>query len=59
MDWIRLTKSGKDLTGTGGKLLKVTKSELKKHNKRKDAWMAINGNCCHGFCLYVDRRLFI
>ena len=43
MDWIRLTKSGKDLTGTGGKLLKVTKTELKKHNSRRDAWMAING----------------
>ena len=43
MDWIRLTKSGKDLTGTGGKILKVTKKELARHNKRKDAWMAING----------------
>ena len=43
MDWIRLTKSGKDLTGTGGKLLRVSKTELKKHNTRKDAWMAING----------------
>ena len=43
MDWIRLTKSGKDLTGTGGKLIQVTKSELKKHNRRKDAWLALNG----------------
>ena len=64
MDWIRLTKSGKDLTGVGGCrvngkireasieellfsdlsfLLQVTRSELKKHRKRNDAWMALNG----------------
>ena len=48
MDWIRLTKSGKDLTGVGGPLVKgkireVTKQELRKHKKRKDAWMALNG----------------
>ena len=43
MDWIKLTKSGKDLAGTGGKILQVTRSELKKHNKRKDAWLALNG----------------
>jgi cytochrome-b5 reductase len=43
MDWIRLTKSGKDLTGTKGKILKVTRKELAKHNKRGDAWMALNG----------------
>lgn len=48
MDWIRLTKSGKDLTGVGGPIVKgkireVSKKELAKHRKRKDAWMAING----------------
>jgi len=48
MDWIRLTKSGKDLTGVGGcrvngKIREVTRSELKKHRKRNDAWMALNG----------------
>ena len=64
MDWIRLTKSGKDLTGVGGCrvngkvrevlcrnfllpglffLFQVTRSELKKHRKRNDAWMALNG----------------
>jgi cytochrome-b5 reductase len=43
MDWIRLTKSGKDLAGTAGKILNVTTAELKKHNTRKDAWLAING----------------
>ena len=43
MDWIKLTKSGKDLAGTGGRLIPVTPSELRKHNKRSDAWMALNG----------------
>jgi len=48
MDWIRLSKSGKDLTGVGGprvggKVREVTRQELRKHRKRKDAWMAING----------------
>ncbi len=43
MDWIRLTNSGKDLTGTGGQLLKVTPKELAKHKSRNDCWMVING----------------
>ena len=48
MDWIRLTKSGKDLTGVGGprvggKVREVTRQELRKHSKRQDAWMALNG----------------
>ena len=48
MDWIRLTKSGKDLTGVGGprvggKVREVTRQELRKHRKKQDAWMAING----------------
>ena len=43
MDWIRLTKSGKDLSGVGGKLIRVTPEELKRHKTRNDAWLAING----------------
>jgi hypothetical protein len=39
----RLTKSGKDLSGTGGRILEVSPKELAKHRTRKDAWMAING----------------
>lgn len=50
MDWIRLTKSGKDLAGTGGRLLQVSLLELRKHHKRKDAWMAINGKCVARVC---------
>lgn len=53
MDWIRLTKSGKDLAGTGGRLLRVTKAELKKHSSRKDAWMAINGKV-YNVTAYMD-----
>ncbi|GAB6019576.1 Cytochrome b5 reductase 4 [Chamberlinius hualienensis] len=44
MDWIRLGHSGKDLTGQGGKIIKVTYHELKKHSTEDDAWIAVNGN---------------
>ncbi|KAM9234333.1 cytochrome b5 reductase 4 [Dugong dugon] len=43
MDWIRLTKSGKDLTGLKGRLIDVTEEELKKHNKKEDCWICIRG----------------
>lgn len=44
MDWIRLTKSGKDLTGLKGRLIEVTEEELKKHNKKDDCWICIRGS---------------
>lgn len=37
--WIRLTNSGEDLTGTGGKRFSVSKSELAKHNKEDGKFM--------------------
>ena len=45
MDWIRLTKSpGKNLSGRGGSAyINVTTTELERHSKRNDAWIAING----------------
>ncbi|XP_032959069.1 cytochrome b5 reductase 4 isoform X3 [Rhinolophus ferrumequinum] len=43
MDWIRLTKSGKDLTGLKGRLFEVTEEELVKHNKKDDCWICIRG----------------
>nr|XP_023663552.1 cytochrome b5 reductase 4 isoform X4 [Paramormyrops kingsleyae] len=43
MDWIRLTKSGKDLTGFRGRLIEVTEEELRKHNTRDDCWTCIRG----------------
>lgn len=43
MDWIRLTKSGKDFTGLKGGLIEVTEEELKKHNKKDDCWICIRG----------------
>lgn len=43
MDWIRLTKSGKDLTGLKGGLIEVTEEELKKHNRKDDCWICIRG----------------
>lgn len=44
MDWIRLGNSGKDLTGTGGAVLNVTKGMLAQHNQPNDAWLCIRGN---------------
>uniref|UniRef100_A0A8D0DVX0 Cytochrome b5 reductase 4 n=1 Tax=Salvator merianae TaxID=96440 RepID=A0A8D0DVX0_SALMN len=43
MDWIRLTKSGKDLTGLKGRLMEVTEEELARHNKKSDCWICIRG----------------
>ncbi|XP_053557171.1 cytochrome b5 reductase 4-like [Bombina bombina] len=43
MDWIRVTKSGKDLTGLKGRLIEVSEEELAKHNKKDDCWMCIRG----------------
>lgn len=43
MDWIRFTKSGKDLTGLRGRLIEVTEEELQKHNTRDDCWTCIRG----------------
>ncbi|XP_013414778.1 cytochrome b5 reductase 4 [Lingula anatina] len=43
MDWVRLTKSGKDLTGTGGRSFDVTTEELAKHNTVNNCWMAVRG----------------
>jgi len=53
MDWIRLGSSGSDLTGVGGKMLSISKSELAKHNKRTDAWLAIRGTV-YNVTQYMD-----
>ncbi|XP_075962997.1 cytochrome b5 reductase 4 isoform X2 [Anarhichas minor] len=43
MDWIRFSKSGKDLTGLRGHLIEVTQEEMQKHNTREDCWTCIRG----------------
>lgn len=43
LDWIKLCRSGKDLTGVGGNKLNVTEEELARHNTPEDAWTAIRG----------------
>ncbi|XP_051813217.1 cytochrome b5 reductase 4 isoform X5 [Acanthochromis polyacanthus] len=43
MDWIRFSKSGKDLTGLRGCRIEVTEEELQKHNIRDDCWTCIRG----------------
>ena len=47
LDWIRLGKSGKDLTGVMGRPRNVTTEELAKHNTESDLWMAVKGNLCN------------
>lgn len=37
------TIQGKDLAGTGGQIRRVPMSEVKKHNKKDDAWMVFRG----------------
>ncbi|KAM7135337.1 cytochrome b5 reductase 4 isoform 1-T1 [Molossus nigricans] len=53
MDWIRMTKSGKDLTGLKGRLIEVTEEELKKHNKKDDCWICIRG-CVYNVSPYME-----
>jgi hypothetical protein len=53
MEWIRLTKSGKDLAGTVGRMLQVTSKELAKHNLRNECWMALNG-IVYNVTAYMD-----
>ncbi|KAF8583038.1 hypothetical protein K439DRAFT_1617841 [Ramaria rubella] len=42
LDWAALKTSGQDLRGTSS-LMRITPSQLKRHNKRNDAWSAFNG----------------
>ena len=42
-DWIRLNRLSVDMSGTQGRMLRVTTHELAKHCTEDDAWTAING----------------
>lgn len=39
---MRLTHSGRDLSGFGGRLIGVTKAEVKKHNTKDDCWYVMD-----------------
>ncbi|XP_068603427.1 cytochrome b5 reductase 4 [Brachionichthys hirsutus] len=43
LDWIRFSKSGRDLSGLRGRLVEVTQEELQKHATRDDCWTSIRG----------------
>lgn len=44
MDWVKLSQAASDMSGrNGGPLLKITSSELKRHNSEFDCWTAYNG----------------
>ena len=53
MDWIRLGSSGVDLAGTNGRHRPISAEELKQHNTRADAWMAIRGKV-YNVTRYMD-----
>lgn len=53
MDWIRLGKTGQDLTGVGGQPIDVTTEELAKHCTDGDVWMALNGWILSTYILYT------
>eukprot|EP00002_Diphylleia_rotans_P030349 TRINITY_DN6228_c0_g1_i1.p2 TRINITY_DN6228_c0_g1~~TRINITY_DN6228_c0_g1_i1.p2 ORF type:complete len:143 (-),score=17.91 TRINITY_DN6228_c0_g1_i1:265-693(-) len=42
-EWMRMQQSDMDLSGTGGRVINVTKAELRRHNKPDDLWMVLNG----------------
>lgn len=44
MDWIKLTNSSTDLSGTGNRLRDISPNELAQHNSKNDAWLAIRGS---------------
>ena len=43
LDWIRLTRSKKDIAGNGGTMLTVTEEELAEHCTEEDAWTCVRG----------------
>lgn len=53
MDWIRLGSSGVDLSGNGGIITAVSHSELAKHNKVDDCWLALRGRV-YNITRYMD-----
>ena len=42
-DWTKLCNSGRDMSGTKGKLLKITAQELAQHSTDEDLWTAVRG----------------
>ena len=54
MDWIRKSAREKDtISGTNGRILKVSKEELSKHNKQSDCWIAVHGKV-YNITPYLD-----
>ena len=51
LDWIKLGKSGRDLTGVGGQRLEVTGDQLAKHCTQDNAWTALKGRRLPSFSL--------
>jgi cytochrome-b5 reductase len=44
MDWIRMSRASKDLSGTNGRIRSdITPEEVLQHNTAEDGWTVING----------------
>uniref|UniRef100_A0A8C4QGL1 Cytochrome b5 reductase 4 n=1 Tax=Eptatretus burgeri TaxID=7764 RepID=A0A8C4QGL1_EPTBU len=43
MDWMQLCRSGKDLSGRGGRLCPISTAELARHNQSHDCWISVHG----------------
>lgn len=41
--WLKLTKSGADLTGGAGRRRDITLEEVRQHRTEEDAWMVLHG----------------
>uniref|UniRef100_A0A8K9UQZ4 Cytochrome b5 heme-binding domain-containing protein n=1 Tax=Oncorhynchus mykiss TaxID=8022 RepID=A0A8K9UQZ4_ONCMY len=57
MDWIRVAKSVRDLTGMRGRLIDVTEEELQKHNIRATvgpAYEVTQASMVYNVSLYMD-----
>jgi len=53
MDWVRLKSSGKDLRGGIKQPGRYTLSEIRKHNKADDCWIALR-NRVYDITAYLD-----
>ena len=52
-DWTKICNSGRDLTGTNGKLLRVTPEELARHCTGDDLWTSVRGKYTLEPCIHT------
>ena len=59
-EWNKLCHSGRDMPGTGGKLLKVSHEELAQHCSDQSLWTSVRGEWMQllrkGLCTFVGKE---